>query len=121
MGQSHSGPHISPLSTYYSVFGALIVLTFVTVGVSHLGLPPVLSIVVAMAVATCKATLVCAWFMHLLHDTKFNILLFLAAFWFIGVFFIFTSFDLMSRDRVMKSSDSFEFRKQNVEEIVVDK
>ena len=121
MGNSHSGPHVSPLSTYYTVFGSLVVLTFVTVGVSHLGLPPVPSIIVAMAVASVKATLVGAWFMHLLHDTKFNILLFLASFWFIGVFFVFTTFDLMSRDRVMKSSDSFEFRKDNVEDIVVDR
>jgi cytochrome c oxidase subunit IV len=121
MGHSHSEPHISPLSTYYTVFAALIVLTFVTVGVSHLGLPSTLSIVVAVAVACVKATLVCAWFMHLLHDTKFNLLLFLAAFWFIGVFFIFTCFDLMSRDRVMKSSDSFEYRKDSVEDIIMEK
>jgi cytochrome c oxidase subunit 4 len=121
MGHSHSEPHVSPLSTYYSVFGALIVLTFVTVGVSHLGLPPLMSIAVAVGVASIKATLVCAWFMHLLHDTKFNVLLFLAAFWFMGVFFIFTSYDLMSRDRIMKSSNSFEFRKENVEDIVLEK
>ena len=33
MGHSHSEPHISPLSVYFTVFSALIVLTFVTVGV----------------------------------------------------------------------------------------
>ena len=119
MGHSHSGPHITPLSVYYTVFGSLIVLTFVTVGVSHLGLPPVLSIIVAMAVATLKATLVGTWFMHLLHDTKFNTLLFLASFWFLAVFFSFTFFDLSSRDRVMKSSGTFEFRKDKAEDIVV--
>ena len=120
MGNSHSEPHVTPLSVYYAVFGSLIVLTFVTVGVSHLGLPPTLSIIVAMAVASLKATLVGTWFMHLIHDTKFNILLFLASFWFIAVFFIFTFFDLSSRDRIMKSSGSFEFRKDKVEDIVVD-
>ena len=92
MGHSHSEPHVSPLSVYYTVFGSLIVLTFVTVGVSHLGLPPTLSIIVAMAVATLKATLVGTWFMHLLHDTKFNVLVFLASFWFMAVFFIFIAF-----------------------------
>ena len=121
MGNSHSGPHITPLFTYYAVFSALIVLTFVTVGVSHLGLPGLLSIIVAMAVASVKATLVCAWFMHLLHDTKFNVLLFLAAFWFMGVFFVFTSFDLMNRDRVMKTSDTFRYKKENAEDIVLEK
>jgi len=103
------------------VFSALVCLTFVTVGVSYLGLPPTLSITVAMMVASVKATLVGAWFMHLAYDTKFNLLMFLASFWFIGVFFVFTGFDLMSRDRVMKSSDSFQFRKDRVEYLKVDK
>ena len=120
MEHSHSEPHVTPLSVYYAVFGSLIVLTFVTVGVSHLGLPPTLSIVVAMAVACFKATLVGTWFMHLIHDTKFNTLLFLASFWFIAVFFIFTFYDLSSRDRIMKSSGSFEFRKEKVEDIVIE-
>lgn len=121
MGHSHSEPHVSPFSLYMKIFGALVVLTFVTVGVSYLGLPATPSIIVAMAVASVKATLVAAWFMHLLHDTKFNIMLFLASIWFIGAFFCFTSLDLMSRDRVMKSQESFEFRKNNVESIKISK
>ena len=35
MGNSHEH-HVTPLSTYFTVFGSLIVLTFVTVGVSEL-------------------------------------------------------------------------------------
>ena len=90
MGNSHEH-HVTPLSTYFTVFGSLIVLTFVTVGVSELGLPATLSIIVAMAVALVKATLVATWFMHLIHDTKLNIALFLASIWFMSIFFIFTS------------------------------
>lgn len=112
----HHGPHISPLSLYIKVYVSLLFLTGVTVGVSYLGLPPTLSIIVAMSVALVKATLVGAWFMHLLHDTKFNVLFFLASIWFIGAFFCFTSFDLMSRDRVMKIQDSFEFRQDRAED-----
>lgn len=115
----HSGPHISPLSLYLKVFSALIFLTFVTVGVSYLGLPPSLSIIVALAVASVKGTLVATWFMHLLHDTKFNVMLFLAAFWFIGVFFVLTSVDLMSRGRVVKFQDTFEYRKDVVSDIKI--
>ena len=121
MGHSHSGPHISPLSLYLKVFSGLIFLTFVTVGVSYLGLPPTLSIIVALAVAGVKATLVSAWFMHLLHDTKFNIMLFLAAFWFIGVFFVLTSVDLLSRGRVVKFQDTFEYRNDVVSDIKISK
>ena len=112
----HEGPHISPLSTYLGVYFALLFLTIVTVGISYLGLPSNISIVVAMAVATVKVTLVCAWFMHLLHDSKLNILLFLSAFWFMGIFFIFTVSDLSYRDRVMKSSGTFQQREDAAEQ-----
>jgi cytochrome c oxidase subunit IV len=118
MGHSHSEPHISPLSLYFTVFSCLIVLTFVTVGVSELGLPSTLSIIVAMAVALVKATLVATWFMHLIHDTKLNLSLFLASLWFMGIFFIFTTFDMASRGNVMKMSDSFEFRQKRADDHV---
>jgi cytochrome c oxidase subunit 4 len=117
MGHSHSEPHVTPLKVYFGIFGSLICLTFVTVGVSYLGLPPSLSIIVAMAAATVKATLVSLWFMHMLHDTKFNISLFLASIWFIGIFFVFTTLDMASRDKVLKSSDTFEYRKDYAAEV----
>ena len=115
MGHGAHEHHVTPLSTYFIIFGALIVLTFVTVGVSYLGLPPTISIIVAVAVASVKATLVATWFMHLIHDTKFNILLFLSSFWFMGAFFLFTTLDLMSRDRVMKTSGTFQFRQDRAD------
>jgi len=115
MGHSHSEHHVTPLSTYFTVFGSLIVLTFVTVGVSELGLPSTLSIIVAMAVALVKATLVATWFMHLIHDTKLNISLFLASLWFMSIFFIFTTFDMASRSNVMKMSGTFEFRQDRAD------
>ena len=117
MGNSHEH-HVTPLSTYITVFGSLIVLTFVTVGVSELGLPATLSIIVAMAVALVKATLVSTWFMHLIHDTKLNIALFLASLWFMSIFFIFTTFDMASRGNVMKMSDTFEFRQKKADDNV---
>ena len=120
----HHGPHISPLSLYMKVYGALLVLTVVTVGVSYLDrigihLPSTLSIIVAMIVASVKAFFVCYWFMHLSHDTPFNKLFFIAAIWFIGVFFIFTIFDLSSRDRIMKDSSTFQLRDQRAEQVII--
>lgn len=50
---------------YLVVFGALAVLTVVTVGISYLHLPRGLAIVLAVAVALLKAGLVGAYFMHL--------------------------------------------------------
>ena len=58
-----------------------------------------------------KATLVGAWFMHLKYDAKFNIFTFLAAFWFMASFFVFTFFDLSSRDAVNDVTGQFELRK----------
>ena len=47
------------------VFGALLVLTLITVGVSYLDLPEVETVVVALIIATTKASLVAMFFMHL--------------------------------------------------------
>ena len=111
----HAEHHVTPLKVYFGVYGLLLCLTVVTVGVSYAGLPPAISIMVAMAVASVKAFFVAAWFMHLAHESKFNILFFLSALWFIGVFFIFTTGDLSSRGRVMKAADTFEYRVEKAE------
>jgi cytochrome c oxidase subunit IV len=51
--------------TYYKVFGALMVLTVVTVGVSYLQMPVLAAVIVALTIASFKAALVAAVFMHL--------------------------------------------------------
>jgi cytochrome c oxidase subunit 4 len=53
------------IKLYLMVFGALLVLTLVTVGVSYLNLPKSLGIPLGLAIATLKASLVAAFFMHL--------------------------------------------------------
>ena len=50
---------------YLTIFGALLVLTLVTVGVSSLGLSTPSTITLALAIASAKATLVALFFMHL--------------------------------------------------------
>jgi len=56
------------VKTYVTIFGALMVLTVVTVAVSYLHLPVALAILVALAVATVKGSLVALYFMHLAHE-----------------------------------------------------
>lgn len=104
------GHHISPLSTYIAVYLGLLVLTVVTVLVSYAELPPAQSIPAAVAVASVKAFLVAAWFMHLKYDKRFNIFIFCAAIWFMAVFFLFTLFDLTSRGAVLEAHDHHELR-----------
>jgi cytochrome c oxidase subunit 4 len=47
------------------VFGALLVLTMATVGVSYLRLPEAPAVVVGISIALVKAALVAMYFMHL--------------------------------------------------------
>ena len=50
---------------YLTVFGTLLVLTLVTVAVSYLDLPVVPTVIVAVSIASLKASLVAMFFMHL--------------------------------------------------------
>lgn len=56
--------------TYMFVFGALMVLTLVTVGVSYLHLATPAAITVAIAIAIVKGSLVALFFMHLSNEKK---------------------------------------------------
>ena len=60
----------SHVKTYYMIFGALMVLTMITVGVSYLHLPVPMAIAVALLVATIKGSLVAIFFMHLKGERK---------------------------------------------------
>ena len=67
---------------YLMVFAALGVLTIVTVGISYLDLSTGFAITIAVIVASVKASLVAAYFMHLVSEEKviYYLLLLLAAF-----------------------------------------
>ncbi len=69
-GGAHDAAHGPTVSVYYTIFGCLAVLTFLTVLVSRLHLPPVAAVVMAFLIAISKATLVVAFFMHLKYDPK---------------------------------------------------
>jgi cytochrome c oxidase subunit IV len=56
--------HLMPRRSYYRVYGALLALTLLTVGIAYLDLGP-MNIVAALGIAVCKALLVMLFFMHL--------------------------------------------------------
>ena len=60
----------SHVKTYFMVFGALMVLTVITVAVSYLELATPMAVTVALIVAIIKGSLVALFFMHLLHERK---------------------------------------------------
>lgn len=68
----HNDPeHVrKEIRRYLMVFGALAVLTIITVAISQLHLPTHEAIILALIVATIKGSLVAAFFMHLLSERK---------------------------------------------------
>jgi cytochrome c oxidase subunit 4 len=92
-------PHVLPLRTYLLVWGALLVLTFITVRVSYFNFGT-WNLIVAMAVATVKASLVALFFMHLKYDEKFNGVILLGSLAFLGIFFVLTLADTLHRGAI---------------------
>ena len=100
------GNHISALPVYYAIYGALLILTVLTVAVSYADLGP-LSLPVAMLVAIIKASLVVGYFMHLKYDTPFNVLVFFGSLVFLAIFFVFVMVDLNSRGTLAAEQENF--------------
>ena len=67
-GMAHSSPSVS--SSEEESPSALMALTFITVAVSYLHLPPKMAIAVALFVATIKGSLVACYFMHLISEKR---------------------------------------------------
>ena len=84
--------HLMPVSLLLAVFAALIVLTVLTVAVSYFDFGAV-NLLVALGVATVKATLVALYFMHLLYDKPFNLIVFVIGIAFLGLFLAITMLD----------------------------
>ena len=98
---SHT-PHVTPLWIYWAVAAALFTLTGVTVAVSfidfnHLLGFPGMNLIIAMLVATLKGTLVCLFFMHLLHDSKLYSFALLSGLAALAIFIILTMLDTERR------------------------
>ena len=91
--------HIASTGFYVGIFAALVFLTVATWRVSYYDFGAA-NIFIAILIATMKASLVAAFFMHLRHDKLFNTLSFLAAFLFLGIFILLTYDDLGNRGRV---------------------
>ena len=88
--------HISPKSTYYAIFGMLMVLTAVTVGAAFTDLG-FLNFPVALAIAITKATLVILFFMHAKFSSNLTKLFVGTAFFFLFIMLGLTMSDYLSR------------------------
>ncbi len=88
--------HVLPLKVYLTVAATLYVFTAITVAVSfvHFG---EFNIVVALLIATIKASIVALYFMHLRYDNKLFTSVFVSSLIFLGLFLTLTMLDLGHR------------------------
>ena len=96
----HEGHHhVTPLWVYNAVGGGLLFMTAVTVWIANFDFGPA-NTLIAMLVATVKASLVALFFMHLLHEERLNAVTFVFGLLFVGLFFLFPLVDLGTRTYV---------------------
>jgi len=92
-----SAEHIVPIRIYWFVFISLLVLTVVTTGIAFIDLGR-FNLVVALAIAAFKATLVILFFMHVKYSTKLTKAIVASGFVFLLVMVFFTMSDLLTRN-----------------------
>jgi cytochrome c oxidase subunit 4 len=94
--QEHHEHHIIPLGTYVKVLIALLILTVLTVAASHFDFGA-FNTVINIGIASVKASLVLAIFMHLKYDDKLYLALILTSIFFLIVMYFFSVLDLFTR------------------------
>jgi len=72
---AHGISHVLPTKVLLGTFGALMVLTIVTVLATRFDFGGQINLAIAMAIAVIKATLVILFFMHLFYDKLFHTVL----------------------------------------------
>ncbi len=93
------GPHhVTPAATFLNVLIALLFLTVITVAASRVDFGSA-NLLIAMLIATVKASLVISIFMHVKWDTAINRVVFLSSFLFLSLLLIFTLSDQATRGR----------------------
>jgi len=88
--------HIVPKKLYYTIFGALMVGTALTVGAAFINLHN-FNIVVALLIAAVKASLVIFFFMHVKYSSRLTKLWVAIGFIWLGLMLAITLTDYFSR------------------------
>ena len=106
-----SDHHIVQPKQYYKIFGALMVLTALTVLVAFFNFGP-LNNFIAMGIAVTKATLVILFFMHVRYGTQLTKVIVVAGFFWLAIMFVLIGTDYLSRQYVPRgvTTDEIEQR-----------
>jgi cytochrome c oxidase subunit 4 len=84
--------HVVPMRVLLAVFAVLLVLTFVTVAATWFDSGN-WALMIALGIATVKASLVALYFMHLRYDQPFYAIILLTAMLFLAIFLSITLLD----------------------------
>jgi len=93
--------HVTSLAVYFGVFFALAIGTLLTWYASTIDLG-MWNTPVALIIATIKAVLVILFFMHVIHSTRLTWVVVVASFLWLGVLFVLTFADYLTRGWLMK-------------------
>ncbi len=96
MKADHGGAHVVPVGVYLAVFVALMLLTAVTTVAAFHDLGP-LNNVVALGIATLKATLVVLFFMHVRYGTRLTPLVITAGLFWLAILIALSLTDYLTR------------------------
>src|SRR5918996_485315 len=90
--------HILPLRVYYTIFGILMLCTYVTVQIAFFDLGA-LNAVAALAIAVFKAVLVVLFFMHVRYSTRLTWVVVIGAVFWLFILLALTAGDYLTRWR----------------------
>ena len=90
--------HIVPVRIYVTIFLILLVGTTLTVWAAFMDFPWRLNTIVALTIATVKATFVVLYFMHVRYSARLVWVIIIAAFFWMAILFAFTFADYVTRD-----------------------
>jgi cytochrome c oxidase subunit 4 len=91
--------HVVPVRVYVAVFAALLVLTAVTTAIAFVDLGP-MNVVLMLAIAVTKATLVVLYFMHVRYSSRLTWVVVSGGFAWLVVMILFTLSDVATRGLV---------------------
>ena len=90
--------HIVPVRVYITIFLVLLVGTALTVAAAFIDFPGRFNTIVALTIATIKATFVVLYFMHVRYSSRLVWVIVAAALFWMAILFAFTFSDYMTRD-----------------------
>jgi cytochrome c oxidase subunit 4 len=90
--------HIVPVRIYATIFLILLVGTALTVWAAFVDFPWRLNTIVALTIATVKATFVVLYFMHVRYSARLVWVIIISALFWMAILFAFTFADYVTRD-----------------------